>query len=151
MTQKKRMQFEVSIRAPAAVVWSVMLGDETYRKWTAAFSEGSYFEGDWAEGSQMRFLAPQGDGMLAEIAESRPNEFISIRHIGFIHGGVADTESDAVRAWAPAFENYTLTAVPEGTRLIVDQDITEDYEKYMTQAWPRALKILKSLCEIENR
>jgi hypothetical protein len=39
--------------------------------------------------------------MIAEIAEHRPNEFISIRNLGFIAKGVEDTGSDAVRARAP--------------------------------------------------
>jgi hypothetical protein len=47
--------------------------------------------------------------MTAEIAENRPFEFVSIRHLGIIKDGVDDTESPASRAWTPAFENYTFT------------------------------------------
>ncbi len=130
-----------------AVVWEVMLGAENYRRWTTAFADGSYYEGSWRQGSRIRFLSPTGDGMVAEIAENRPNEFISIRHLGYIVNGIEDTESEAVRAWAPAFENYTFAAVPEGTRLVVDQDATADFEQYMNDAWPRALELLRQLCE----
>ncbi len=117
-----------------AVVWEVMLGAETYRRWTTAFADSSYYEGSWRQGSRIRFLSLTGDGMVAEIAENRPNEFISIRHLGYIVNGIEDTESEAVRAWAPAFENYTFAAVPEGTRLVVDQDATADFEQYMNDA-----------------
>lgn len=85
--------------------------------------------------------------MVAEIAESRMNEFISIRHLGFISKGTEDTTSDAVRSWAPAYENYTLTHVPEGTRMVVDQDVPAEWEEHLNQAWPRALSLLKALCE----
>lgn len=85
--------------------------------------------------------------MVAEIAENRPNEFISIRHLGFIAKGVEDTESESVRTWAPAYENYTFEQVPEGTRVVIDQDVTDEFESYMNEAWPKALARLKSLCE----
>ena len=85
--------------------------------------------------------------MVAEIAENRPNAFISIRHLGFIAKGVEDTSSEAVRSWAPAYENYTFEAVAGGTRVVVDQDVTAEFEHYMNEAWPRALASLKALCE----
>ena len=150
MSTVKRVQFHTTIRAPAAVVWEVMLGPETYPRWTKAFAEGSYFEGDWSQGSRIRFLVPPGDGMVAEIAESRPHEFVSIRHLGFIANGMEDTESASVRAWAPAYENYTLTPVEEGTRIVVDQDVTQEFEACMRETWPKAFELLRKLCEEEG-
>lgn len=147
MANVKRIRFTTTIKAPVAVVWDRMLGAQSYPLWTAAFIEGSYYEGSWSQGSRIWFLAPSGDGMVAEIAENRTNEFISIRHLGYLASGVEDTESDAVRAWAPAYENYTYSAVPEGTRLVVDQDVTADFEQYMKRTWPKALELLKQLCE----
>ena len=61
--------------------------------------------------------------------------------------GVEDTESESVRAWAPAFENYTFITVPEGTRLVVDQDVTADFEQCMKDTWPKAFELLRQLCE----
>ncbi|RMH19078.1 MAG: SRPBCC domain-containing protein [Acidobacteria bacterium] len=147
MSDVKRLRFETTIQAPVAAVWERMLGEETYPRWTAVFAEGSYYEGSWDEGSRIRFLTPSGDGMVAEIAENRPHERISIRHLGFVAGGVEDTGSEAVRAWAPAYEIYRFTAVPEGTRVVVDQDVTADYEDLMKETWPKALEQLKRLCE----
>ncbi len=147
MSSIKRIQFVTTIKAPAAAVWRHVTSLESYKHWTSAFAEGSYFEGSWEQGTRIRFLSPGGDGMLSEIAESRPNEFISIRHLGFISNGVEDTTSEAVHAWAPAFENYTFSAVPEGTRMVVDQDVAGEWEEHMNLAWPKALKLLKELCE----
>lgn len=147
MSNVKRLEFSTTIKAPVAVVWEVMLGAESYPRWTAVFAEGSYYEGSWSQGSRIKFLVPSGDGMVAEIAENRPNEFISIRHLGYIANGIEDTESEAVRAWAPAFENYTFLSVPEGTRLVVDQDVSEDFEQSLKGTWSKALELLKQLCE----
>lgn len=151
MSSVKRIQFTKVIAAPVSTVFTTMITPDTYEQWTSAFAEGSYYEGTWREGERIKFLSPSGDGMLAEIAEHRPNEFTSIRHLGFILQGVEDTESEAVRAWAPAYENYTFVPVPDGTKLIVDQDLTGDFEAYMNETWPRALELLKSLCEARAR
>ena len=150
MSKVKRIQFQTTIKAPVSVVWETMLGAESYTTWTAVFTEGSYYEGTWEQGSRMKFLAPSGDGMVAEIAESRPNEFISIRHLGCIANGIEDTESDSVRAWAPVYENYTFNSIPEGTELVIDQDATEDSEQSLRDVWSKALETLKQLCEAER-
>ena len=148
MSAMKRIQFEVIIDAPVARVCDVMIGQQSYRDWTAAFVEGSYYEGSWAQGQRIRFMSPSGDGMVAEIAEHRVDEFISIRHLGFIAKGVEDTESEAARAWAPAYENYTFVRVADDkTRVVIDQDVTAEFEAYITEAWPKALARLKGLCE----
>lgn len=150
MSSTRRIQFSQVIAAPVARVYEIMIGPESYKHWTSAFADGSHYEGSWTQGERIRFLSPSGEGMVAEIAENRPNEFISIRHLGFIARGVEDTDSDAVRAWAPAFENYTFAAVPEGTRLVIDQDVAADWEADMQEAWPKALQRLKALCEAES-
>lgn len=85
--------------------------------------------------------------MVAEIAESRKYEFISIRHLGFIANGVEDTTSELAKAWAPAYENYTFLTTPEGTKMVVDQDVAAEWEEHMNEAWPKALRLLKELCE----
>ena len=147
MRSTKRAQYSELISAPASRVYERMIDLDSYKDWTSAFAEGSYFEGSWAEGQRIRFLAPNGDGMISEIAVNRPNEFISIRHLGMLAKGVEDTESESVRAWAPAYENYTFVALPEGTRLVIDLDVAEAWEDYMNEAWPKALARLKAICE----
>lgn len=95
----------------------------------------------------MLFLSPSGDGMVSEIAENRKNEFISIRHVGFFSNGTEDTTSEFIRSWMPAYENDTLLPVHGGTTMLVELDVTADFEDDMNQAWPKALTLLKTLCE----
>lgn len=143
----KRLHFATVIDTTPAVVWDAMLAPHTYRQWTAEFAPGSYFEGSWAQGERVRFLGPGGDGMTAIIAENRPGEFLSIKHLGIIKDAKEDTTSDAARQWAPAFENYTLSGEGSSTRLEIDLDVTPDFEEYMQRTWPRALAALKAICE----
>lgn len=150
MSAVVRIQFTVTIRANPAVVWHHITAIQSYKHWTSAFADGSYFEGTWDLGSRIQFLSPSGDGMVAEIAERRQNEFISIRHLGFIANGIEDTSSDAVTAWAPAYENYTLLQMSEGTKLVVDQDVAPEWQEHLSTAWPKALDLLKDLCESQG-
>ncbi len=147
MPDLQRLQFSVRIHAPVARVWQLMFDPESYRDWTSAFMEGSYFEGSWEQGQRLRFLAPNGEGMLAEVAENRRHAFLSLRHIGFIADGKEDTDSEQVRALLPAHENYTFRAVPEGTELVIDQDVGQDHAAMMSEMWPKALARLKALSE----
>ena len=142
--------FDIFIHAPPETVWRSMLFSPNYERWTSAFCEGSRFEGSWKAGDAIRFLDPGGNGMVSEIAEHRPAEFVSIRHLGFIENGREDMTSDAVRAWAPCFENYTFTDEGGGTRLRIDLDAFGGYEDMMARLWPPALDKLKRLCEGTN-
>ncbi len=147
---KKTLNFTISIKAPKQVVWEKMLNDETYRIWTAPFAEGSHFVGSWEQGAKIKFLGPGGDGgMTSEIAENRPFEYISIRHLGEIVNGVEDTTSEKVRAWIPAYENYTFADEDGGTKLTVELETVPDFEQYMNDTFPKALEVLKGLCEGE--
>ena len=143
----KTLTFEVAINAPRATAWAMMLGAESYTSWTTPFCEGSHFVGTWDQGAKIQFLAPSGDGMTSVIAENTPNEYLSIRHLGTVEKGVEDTTSEAVRAWAPAYENYRFTDEPGGCRVTVTLDTLPDYEQYMLDTFPKALARLKELCE----
>jgi uncharacterized protein YndB with AHSA1/START domain len=143
----KSIQFTSVIDADCARVWDVMLSDATYRKWAAEFMEGSYFEGSWEKGKRIRFLGPGGAGMTAVIAENRPREFVSIKHLGLVNDFVDDIESAEAKNWAPAYENYTFNVSENTTKVTVDLEVPEEFESYMQESWPKALAKLKELCE----
>lgn len=144
----KRIHFSEFIRASRQKVWETMLADSTYRDWTSAFAEGSYYEGSWEQGKEIRFSSPEGGGMVATIAVNRPHEHLSIKHIGVItKEGAIDTESESVKKWAPAFENYRLIEKDGGTEVQIEMDSTADFECFMNDTWPKALTRLKVIAE----
>lgn len=147
----QKIHFSIQINAPREKVWHTMLDDATYREWTKAFNPGSYYEGNWETGSEIKFLGPgeggEVGGMYSRIKENRMYEFVSIEHIGMIQNGVIDTTSEMVKKWTPAFENYTLTEVDGGTKLDIDVDIAEEYKIEFEKMWPVALGILKEIAE----
>ena len=143
----ERQQFSIRIDAPREKVWKTLWEDASYRAWTAAFAEGSRAKTDWKKGSKVLFVNGDDEGMVAEIADTRPNEYMSFRHLGMIKDGKEDTQSEKVKAWAGAMENYTLQTIDGKTELIVDMDVTTEMKDYFEQTWPKALDKLKELAE----
>lgn len=143
----ERTEFKTEINAPREKVWLVLWDDKTYREWTKPFSEGSYAETDWQKGSKVLFLDGKCSGMVSRIADARPYEYMSIEHLGEVHGGVEDTVSERVKQWAGAHENYTLRDVGDKTELVVDMDLTEEFAEMFREIWPKALAKIKELAE----
>jgi hypothetical protein len=148
----QKIHFSIIINAPREKVWNTMLSDATYRTWTMPFHPGSYFKGDWSEGSKMLFIGPDSEsgnemGMVSRIAKNREHEFISVEHLGIYKNGIEDTESEDAKQWAPAFENYSFTDTDGGTEVRIDQDMLEEYKEMFEDMWPKALQILKELAE----
>ncbi len=143
----KRKEYTVIIAAPQKRVWEVLWSDETYPTWTAPFSEGSYAETDWKEGSKVLFLGPNGNGMISRIKTRNEPTYMSIEHLGIIVDGKEDTSSEEVKDWAGAMENYTLEDKEGKTKLTVEVDIAEDHIDSFEKAFPQALQKVKELSE----
>lgn len=144
------LKFDIDINAPREKVWAALWDDAAYRQWTAAFFEGSHVITDnWKQGTKVLFLDPQGSGMVSMVAENRPNEFMSFRHLGEVHDGVEDTTSDKVKQWSGATENYTLTTTGNGTHVLIEMqvDSNTDFVAYFKDTWPKALYKLKEIAE----
>jgi uncharacterized protein YndB with AHSA1/START domain len=143
------IHYSITIKAPKEKVWNTMLQQETYRIWTSAFGEGCYYEGSWEQGQKIHFLGADGSGgMTSVIAENQPYRYLSIKHLGIVKDGIDDTESPEAITWASAYENYTFAEREDSTELKVEMSgIPAEFEQYMTDAWPKALAKLKSLCE----
>ena len=147
----QRLTFSITIHAPKEEVWRAMLEDATYRQWTSAFHEGSYAITDWQEGSKALFLTPAGDGMVSRIVAHRPNEFLSIQHLGTVKNGVENTESGEAKDWAGALENYKLQETDGSSTLSVEMDVSDEYRSYFEETWPKALGKLKAIAEAQRR
>jgi uncharacterized protein YndB with AHSA1/START domain len=145
-----RLRFSIQIDAPRTTVWETMLGEATYRTWTAEFAQGSHYVGDWTTGSRILFLGPGEKGptgMVSRIRANRPHEFVSIEHLGVVEDGREDTSSEAATAWAGALENYTFRDLDGKTEVLVEMDTNDEYREMFEATWPRALQRLKELAE----
>lgn len=147
----KKLNYTINIKAKAEKVYSTMITKPTYEKWTAEFNPTSTFEGGWNKGDKIYFIGTGEDGkkggMVSRIAENIPNQFISIAHLGILDGETEITEGPQVEAWSGALENYTFSEADGVTTVTVETDTGEDYADYFNETWPKALRVLKDLCE----
>ncbi len=143
----QRVKFSINILATSKIVWQTLWDESTYGKWTALFCEGSHVITDWNEGSKALFLSQGGKGMYSIIEKKIPNQFMSIKHLGCLKNGTEDPGSESSKAWAGAFENYTLTPAGETTKLEIELDITDENKNYFEETWPKALEKVKQLAE----
>jgi hypothetical protein len=149
------LQFKVTINAPIAKIYDWMLGlssKSTYEQWTALFNPTSTYEGSWEKGSKVLFVGvdEKGEkgGMVSRIAESIPNQFVSIQHYGLFKSGKEITAGPEVEKWANGFENYTFTENNGNVTVTVDLlNTPEEFVGYMNDAYPKALEKLKEICE----
>jgi len=150
----KKLRFTIKIQAPVSKVYDSMLGisnKTSYEEWTAKFNPTSTYEGSWEKGSKMLFIGTDQKGkkagMVSEIFDLIPNQFVSIRHYGLVQNDEEITSGPQVEKWANGFENYSFQEIDGSTSVTVDLDTSEEYIDYMNHAFPNALKQLKEFCE----
>lgn len=145
----EKITFATVISAPREKVWDCMLGKETYEQWTVPFHEGSTFEGNWEEGSEMKFIGPDESGgmsgMYAVITANRSHEFVSIKHVGEFKDEVKTPWP--VTEGQEGYENYTFKDVDGGTEVLVELNVPSEWKDMFNDMWPKALAKLKEIAE----
>ncbi len=144
----EKLTFSIEIDAPREKVWQVLWDDETYRIWTADFSEyGSYAVSDWEEGSEVLFLTGKNDGMFCEIDKKTTNEFIAFKHVGSIKNGEKVPFENEMKDWAGSTETYSLKNKDGRTVLTAESEIFEELKEFFMKTFPIALAKVKELAE----
>lgn len=148
---KEVLHFEITINASPEKVYSLMLDELKYSEWTSVFNPHSRFMGSWEKGSKIWFIGTDEDGtvggMVSHISENIPGKFVGIDHVGIIHGDKEITSGPEVEEWAGVSENYTYTESNGATLLAVDMGTTLEMKEYFMETYPKALNILKAICE----
>ncbi|WP_026933383.1 SRPBCC domain-containing protein [Christiangramia echinicola] len=142
----KRLHYQIEIKCPQENVFSTMLNEKHYREWTAIFSPGSHYEGNWEEGSEIKFLtitdSGEKEGMLSKIKKVEANKYISIQHLAMLQKG-----KEIPFKGGSFYENYYFVAKGNSTVLKVEMDTEDDWFDYFDKTWPKALQKLKEVCE----
>ncbi|MBK8954081.1 MAG: SRPBCC domain-containing protein [Saprospiraceae bacterium] len=146
-----KIRFEYEIHAPVEIVYERMLAPATYQQWTAAFNPGSYYKGTWETGSKILFVGTDEHGneggMVSRIQSNIPNECVCIQHLGVLQNGSEITDGPEVDAWAGCMECYYFSKTEKGMLLKVEMDTNQAFEDYFKETWPKALELLKEICE----
>ena len=150
----QKLQFKTEIKASAHNVYVTMLGlkdKSTYEYWTATFNPTSTYEGNWNKGSKILFVGVDENGkkggMVSEIVEHKPANFISIRHFGILDGETEITSGEQVEKWAGGHENYSFQENNGITTVTVEIDVIDEYKDYFFDTYKKALDKLKEIAE----
>lgn len=144
----KKLESKIDIAASPKKVWDTMLKPETYKEWVNAAWPGSYYEGNWKQGENIRFLSPGQGGTLATLVECRPYEYIRAKHVAVINAdGTEDRDSESAKSWIGTTESYTFSETNGKTELRTEMNIEPEWEKMLGDGWPKALAKLKEVCE----
>lgn len=150
----QKLIFKQVIKSSAQKVYETMLGlkdKSTYTYWTSAFNPTSTYEGSWDKGNKILFVGTDANGkkggMVSEIVENKPAEFVSIRHYGFLDGDKEITTGEQVEKWAGGHENYLFQENNGTTALTVEIDVIDEYIEFFMNTYPKALVKLKEISE----
>lgn len=144
----KKLEYKISINAPAEKVWNTMLGPDGYQEWTGVSWPGSLYEGNWKQGEDIRFVSKDGAGLLAHLKAVDPYKYVSAEHIAVLgNGGVEDRSSEMAKSLIGTLENYTFNESNGKTEVLVEIHTDPKWEKAFNDGWPGALNKLKEISE----
>jgi hypothetical protein len=141
------LEFKIKIKAPREKVWGILWNDETYRKWTSVFCEGTYAISNWNEGDKIHFLDPNGEGMNSIIEKKILNEYMAFKHISGLKDFKEMPIDEETKKWTGAMETYRLIQENDYTILEAKVDTLEKYIDYFKEAFPKGLEKVKELSE----
>lgn len=142
-----KIEFNININATAEKVWQILWNDDTYRKWTAVFAEGSYAKSTWEEGDKVYFLTPKGEGLYSLIEKKTPNKHMSFKHLGMMKDGEEISAADSGFDWEGAYEIYDLSEEGGNTSLTATIYVWESDKAYFEKTFPLAMEEVKKLAE----
>ena len=144
----KTLEFKIDIAASPKKVWDTMLNKETYEEWVSVSWPGSTYNGNWNQGSNIKFTGPGQGGTMATIVENRPYEYLLVKHVAVLtKDGEEDRDSEMAKGWVGSTEAYEFKEKNGKTELKVVINTNPDWEKMFTDGWPAALNKLKEISE----
>lgn len=139
----KKLEFSIEIKASKEKVWESLWTDQNYRKWTALFLPGSYYEGELKENSDVRFLSPGGHGLFAMVEKVIPFQSMHFLHFGLIIDNISQEKTFK----DDSIEQYDLYEIEDGTKLTVTLKTEDEYTTYFNNSFPRVLAVVKEIAE----
>lgn len=136
------LEYTTEINAAPEKVWTVLWSETSYRQWTAAFTEGSFYVGTWDEDSIIKFFDPHNNGMFSRVLKNDPNREMVFLHLGEIYDGV-----EVPQDWGDATETYILEETEEGTKLTAKIKTSDEFKGFFEEKFPIALQNVKNLSE----
>jgi len=144
----KKLKYQIEIGAPAEKVWDVLWSDKTYSQWTYYFSPDSTMVTDWQVGGKTYFTdSSKKNGMVSTIEHIEEPKYLVFKHLGELHNGVEDVDSEKVKAWNGSLEAYYLEENKGKTILKIEVDSDDNFKEMFDNGFKKGLEVIKSLSE----
>ena len=141
----KPRTYTVEIKATAERVWSALFDSDNYKKWTAVFCPGSYYEGTLEMGAKIHFLNPNGFGMFSNVHYMMYPKDLIFQHEGEVKDYKEQPITEEIEKWTGSFERYALKEIENGIEL--SAEVTADHVAYFDAHFPKGLELVKELAE----
>jgi hypothetical protein len=143
-----KLNYSVEINAKKEKIWETMIDQDSYQKWVKAFSANSKFIGEWKQGETILFFDPNLGGSKAILEIFDPYNEILARHFSIVDKNQNENNDDQMtKKWIGSTERYSFIEVENNTKLEIEMTVDETFSKMFNTSWPKALEIIKSLCE----
>ena len=144
------LKYSIDINAKKEHIWKTMIDIETYPKWAKAFSAGSKFIGKWKQGETLLFFDPDLGGTKAVLEIFKPYDEILAKHVSMVDKEMNENNEDEMaKKWNGSTERYTFNEVGNKTKLDIEISTDDVFSEMFNTGWPKALEIIKSLCELK--
>lgn len=138
----KLLEFKTQINAPAEKIWKVLFTQDENKNWPSAVNEGTCFEGTWEEGSVMRFLDDENNGMYNSVEKNIPNKELIMKHLGWIYDGELSPQD-----WEDSTVTYLLESNENGTLLTGKINALDEFVDFFNSKYPSNFEKVKKLSE----
>lgn len=147
-----RLEFQTEIACKPQTLWHCLWEPENYKKWTSVFCAGSYYQTEqFAQGSRIHLLTPEGDGMYSIIDRLEENHILVFRHLGELKNFEEQQMKEDQEVWGNALESYEITPTENGVKLTVLVDTADKYLAFMNDIFVKSMQILKEMAESEQK
>lgn len=138
----KLLVFKIEIKSSPENVWKVLFTQDAQQKWSSALNEGTYFIGNWEEGSVMKFLDQKNNGMYNLVLKNSPVKELSMKHLGWILEGELSPQD-----WGDSTITYFLEPIENGTLLIAKVNSLDEFVDFFNSKYPQNFEKIKELSE----
>lgn len=105
-------------------------------------NEGTYFEGNWQEGTVMKFLDPKNNGMYNLIEKNIPNKILKMKHLGWILQGELSPQN-----WEESTITYNVENAEDGSLLTAEVNALDEFVDFFNSRYPKNFELIKQLSE----
>ncbi|MPS72659.1 MAG: SRPBCC domain-containing protein [Chryseobacterium sp.] len=142
------LKYQIEIVAPAEKVWDILWNEKTYSQWTYYFSPDSNMITDWEVGGKTYFTdSGKKNGMVSTIERIEKPKHLIFKHLGELHNGVEDVDSEKVKAWNGSLEAYYLEENNGKTTLKIEVDSNDEFKEMFDNGFKKGLEVIKKLSE----